>query len=114
MRYFPPAGRVVPGNYSQGRAIGQDRVLWVQFPRQQFHSAPGIFTDAARSQGRLVHIAAERLLLVSALAVNSNEFFGLCVIRFEIVVRDGPVTRLTFDVAARILSDIAAAGIEAR
>src|ERR1700758_1229728 len=68
MRYFPPAGRVVPGNYSQGRAIGQDRVLWVQFPRQQFHSAPGIFTDAARSQGRLVHIAAERLLLVSALA----------------------------------------------
>jgi hypothetical protein len=105
---------VVPGNYSQGRAIGQDRVPRVQFPRKQFHSAPGIFTNAVRSEGRLVHIAAERLLLVSALAVNSDEFFGLCVIRFEIVVRDGPVARFAFDVVVRILSDIATVGIEAR
>jgi hypothetical protein len=78
-RYDPPlpAGRVVPGNYSQGRAIGEDRVLWVQFPRQQFHSAPAAATLRDNFDSCLKGPFGVLVVTVKELIISSESEIGL-------------------------------------
>src|SRR6516165_7945597 len=94
---------MVPGDHRERSSIGLNWVGGIQFRPQRLHSLECELTDRIGIERWLVCIRLRKwFLLIRLLAVQSDQLFGLAIVRFHHLVADRPIPRIAFYIIARI------------